>query len=57
MNTKSHGREAYNEDLRKRPVYHDGKPRKTWEQLCPIARYSWERPIRAQHEDRKHVSK
>jgi hypothetical protein len=57
MNTESHGRKAYSEDLRKRPTYHDGKPRKTWEQLHPIARFSWERPVRTQHEDRKHVSK
>lgn len=38
------GPTAYAADLAKRPTYHDGTPRKTWEQLCPIAQWSWSRP-------------
>jgi hypothetical protein len=40
------GREAYEEDLQKTPNYHDGMPRPTWENLRPIARHSWSRPLR-----------
>lgn len=39
------GREAYEADVRRRPTYPDGAPRKTWEQLCDVARWSWERGL------------
>ena len=35
------GRADYEADVRRRPNYHDGAPRKTWEQLSEIARQSW----------------
>lgn len=34
---------AYDEDVRRCPAYHDGAPRPAWEQLDPIAQWSWER--------------
>lgn len=37
------GREAYEADLQKRPTYPDGSPRKSWEQLDDLARWSWSR--------------
>ena len=37
------GKAAYEADLKIRPTYHDGTPRKAWEQLCSVARYSWEK--------------
>ena len=37
------GQRAYESDVAERPVYHDGTPRRTWEQLHPVARWSWER--------------
>lgn len=40
------GRELYEADLLDRPTYHDGSPRKTWEQLSEVARWSWERKQR-----------
>jgi hypothetical protein len=36
-------RDEYEADVAKRPLYHDGKPRKTWGQLSDIARWSWGR--------------
>jgi hypothetical protein len=37
------GQSAYEQELRARPTYHDGTPRKRWDQLDDIARSSWER--------------
>lgn len=37
------GRIAYEADMRRCPFYHDNAPRRTWEQLSPEARWSWER--------------
>ena len=37
------GQTLYAENCRQRPIYHDGTPRKTWEQLGDLARWSWER--------------
>jgi hypothetical protein len=37
------GKIAYEADVRRRPTYDGGLPRPTWEQLCPVARWSWER--------------
>lgn len=41
---KSQGQRDYEADIAKTPKYHDGAPRSTWDQLSPIARWSWERP-------------
>lgn len=32
---------AYAEDLRRCPLYHDGAPRKTWDQLTDNERMTW----------------
>ncbi len=37
------GRALYEADLKDRPNYHTGEPRKTWEQLSEVARSSWKR--------------
>jgi hypothetical protein len=37
----SPGQRAYEEDVRARPVYHDGTARRTWAQLSDLARWSW----------------
>jgi hypothetical protein len=42
---KTKGQIAYESDVKRRPVYHDGMPRKRWEELSAIARWSWERPV------------
>lgn len=40
---KSQGQLAYERDVKRTPRYHDGAPRKAWEQLTKVARDSWER--------------
>jgi hypothetical protein len=42
---KTSGQLAYEMDLAKTPLYHDGGKRRTWEQLGEIERWSWERPV------------
>ena len=37
------GRLAYEADCLAIPTYHDGAPRKSWDQLDETARWSWER--------------
>lgn len=37
------GRAAYEADCRARPLYHDGTPRRRWDQLGEVERWSWER--------------
>lgn len=37
------GREAYEEDVRRKPLYEDGTPRKRWDDLPEIVRWSWKR--------------
>jgi len=37
------GELAYNEDLRRQPTYHTGKPRPAWTALETYAKQSWER--------------
>lgn len=44
MSAKSQGQLDYEIDVKRVPFYEDGTPRKTWEQLSDIARYSWEKP-------------
>lgn len=39
----SAGQAAYERDLAKQPLYHDGTPRPAWSALWPVARWSWER--------------
>jgi len=36
-------REAYAEDVRRRPTYDGGAPRPAWDDLCDVARESWRR--------------
>jgi hypothetical protein len=40
---KSAGQLAYELDVVLDPNYHDGSPRKKWEELDDISRWSWER--------------
>lgn len=37
------GKQAYEEDCRRRPTYHDGTKRQHWDQLDKIAKDSWDR--------------
>ena len=37
------GQTLYAEDCRQHPTYHDGTPRKPWEQLGTLARWWWEK--------------
>lgn len=32
---------AYAEDVRRCPLYHDGEPRKTWDQLTEVEQHTW----------------
>jgi hypothetical protein len=43
MATMTPGRAAYERDLAKRPLYHDGSKRPAWAQLDPVAQWSWQR--------------
>lgn len=38
---KSQGQVDYELDLAKTPNYHDGTPRKTWDQLGKLEQWSW----------------
>ncbi len=40
---KTAGQVAYELDVQFRPTYHTGEPRKTWEQLDEVCKWSWER--------------
>ena len=40
---KSQGQRDYERSVANEPNYHDGTPRKRWEQLRPFERDSWER--------------
>ena len=41
--SKSAGQVAYERDVAREPLYHDGTPRSTWSGLEDIARESWEK--------------
>ncbi len=41
---KCAGQIAYEADVAKRPLYHDGTPRKPWTQLGDVEKWSWIRP-------------
>lgn len=43
MSRKTPGQIAYELDVKAMPNYHDGEPRKTWDQLCDVAKWTWER--------------
>lgn len=43
---EARGRAAYEEDVRRWPRYHDGQPRKAWDELDDVARWSWIRDPR-----------
>lgn len=43
MSAKSPGQIAYEADLEKRPVYHSGEVRPSWDQLPAYARENWDR--------------
>ena len=40
---KTPGQLDYERDVQQKPLYHTGQPRKTWEELSEITRWSWER--------------
>ncbi len=40
---KTPGQLDYEADVQQKPLYHNGKPRKTWKELPEICRWSWER--------------
>jgi hypothetical protein len=42
-------RQAYERDLKERPFYPDGSPRKTWEQLGELERSTWKPKHKAPH--------
>jgi hypothetical protein len=44
--TKSNAQRDYEADVTQRPTYHDGAPRKSWDQLDAIAKWSWGRPAK-----------
>lgn len=39
--TEAQGRADYEAHVKAHPTYHDGKPRKTWDQLSPLCKRSW----------------
>ena len=38
------GKSLYDADCKERPTYHDGTPRKRWDQLGDVEQWSWNRP-------------
>ncbi len=42
LQVKSPGQLEYEEDLKSKPLYHDGTPRKSWKELDEVSRWSWE---------------
>ena len=40
---KTPGQLDYESDVQRKPLYHDGTPRKAWDQLREIVRWTWER--------------
>jgi len=47
---KSQGQIDYEADVAARPLYHDGKPRPTWDDLDDLARWSWCRHMARAHQ-------
>ncbi|MGG4105198.1 hypothetical protein AAXB25_14875 [Paenibacillus lautus] len=44
MENKTRGQIDYENDVKQKPLYHDGTPRKKWSELGEVERLSWERP-------------
>jgi hypothetical protein len=40
---KTQGQIAYEAELDAKPLYHDGTPRRPWEQIDDVCKLSWER--------------
>lgn len=40
------GKELYEKDLKRQPVYHDGTPRKVWGELNEVQQFTWNRGAR-----------
>jgi hypothetical protein len=38
---RTRGQIAYEADVRERPNYHDGTPRRKWHELSEVAQWSW----------------
>lgn len=43
MTSTTAGQQAYERDVAKAPRYHDGQPRRAWQDIGAIAQWSWER--------------
>lgn len=43
MRSEKEARADYEANVARRPWYHDGAPRRTWEQLNSVAKWSWMR--------------
>ena len=43
MITKTPGQIAYDEDCARKPTYHTGEPRPSWESLDKVTQWSWDR--------------
>ena len=43
---KDPGRKAYEAHVRKNPLYNNGRPRPTWDQIGEVAQASWRRNTR-----------
>ena len=43
MRVQSNARAAYEADVKRRPNYPNGEPRKSWDELSSVARWSWGR--------------
>lgn len=52
-NAEMAAKAVYEEDVRRWPNYDNGEPRKTWEQLSEISRWSWIRDPRPRDLKRK----
>jgi hypothetical protein len=35
------GQQAYEDNVRRRPYYHNGDPRRSWDQLDEVTQWSW----------------
>lgn len=44
--SKSRGQLAFEAHVKRYPLYHDGTPRRSWDQLDSFQKMSWEHPPR-----------
>lgn len=49
INSATAGEQAYVEDCKRQPTYHDGTPRKSWHELPDYVRDTWERNPTPRH--------